>query len=240
MQHARGNEMVTVSSGSGRLYRILDFTRVVQIFERKNLYFAHPSVWDDPYEQRIDHQSSHALFAQCWCQLGVSDAMWRIYSPNHMGVRIATTKAKLSKAIVAACKDQGYRWRGSPVEYLRNRDLEMRVQDITSSLKKKFSLDTAAKFLYMKREAFNHEAEWRATIYCPDLKRDQIQAGINISVDPHELIDNILLDPRAPKELIDAFTYYFEKKLKFKGKVSRSVLYKSPRRIQLVDGDVQA
>ena len=44
-----------------KLYRIMDFSKVVQIFETQSLYFANPSCWKDPYEQRIKHSSDHAL-----------------------------------------------------------------------------------------------------------------------------------------------------------------------------------
>lgn len=220
---------------AGRLYRILDFSRAVQIFEKESLYFAHPQAWDDPYEARVEHQSSHALFAQCWCQLGVSDAMWRIYSPNHMGVRISTTTTKLSAAVRSTTRPLGYGWKAGPVNYLSQHDLNLRVREITASLRKKFDLATAVNILYMKREAFTHESEWRATIYCPDVDRASVQKGVSVTVNPHKVIDSILLDPRAPQELVDAFTYYFKEKLKFKGRVMRSVLYKSPQRIQLVD-----
>jgi hypothetical protein len=220
---------------AGRLYRILDFSRAVQIFESESLYFAHPSTWDDPYEMRVQHQESHALFAQCWGQLGVSDAMWPIYSPTHMGVRLSTSNKKLSDAVRAAAKASGYRWKGEPVEYLSQQNLNLQIREIAALLKKEFDLRTAAKILYLKREAFTHEAEWRATIYCPEADRRQVQKGISVPINPHKLIDNILLDPRAPQELVDAFTYYFKEKLKFKGKVGRSVLYKSPSRIELVE-----
>lgn len=218
-----------------RLYRILDFSRAVQIFESESLYFAHPSTWEDPYETRVEHGRSHALFAQCWCQLGVSDAMWRIYSPAHMGVRLSTSAKKLSAALKAASKAHGYRWRGEPVEYLSQRDLNVKVREFSSSLKKDFNLSKAADILYLKREAFTHESEWRATIYYPDADPDLAPKGISVPVNPHELIENILLDPRAPQELVDAFTYYFKKKLKFKGGIERSVLYKSPSKIKIVD-----
>jgi len=220
---------------AGRLYRILDFSRAVQIFQSESLYFSHPRAWDDPYEARIEHQSSHALFAQCWCQLGTSDAMWRIYSSNHMGVRISTTTKKLSQAVRKTTDKLGYGWEAGPVKYLSQFELNQEVRIVTGALREKFKLAEAAKLLYLKREAFAHESEWRATLYCPDVKRDAIQKGISVSINPHKVIDSILLDPRAPQELVDAFTYYFKEKLRFKGRVSRSVLYKSPQRIQLVD-----
>lgn len=225
------------SSGvsAGRLYRILDFSRAVQIFESRSLYFAHPQVWEDPYEVSIEHQGSHALFAQCWCRLGVSDAMWRIYSPNQMGVRISTSTKKLSEALRGAVLASGYELKTGAVEYLSQHDLRVRIREIAESLKGEFDLATAVKALYVKREAFTHESEWRATVFCPDASPGSVKKGVSVAVNPHKLIDSILLDPRAPQELVDAFTFYFKERLNFKGRVSRSVLYKSPKRIQVFD-----
>lgn len=104
------------SIAAGRLYRVMDFSRVVQMFEKQELYFSHPTAWDDPFEKRVEHQSSHALFAQCWCQIGISDAMWRIYSQNGMGVRISTTTKKLSRAVRAAIHPFEYGWDCRQVE----------------------------------------------------------------------------------------------------------------------------
>jgi hypothetical protein len=89
--------------------------------------------------------------------------------------------------------------------------------------------------LFVKREAFRHESEWRAVVYCRDEKEGAPKRGLSVPVDPHALIDRILLDPRAPQELVDAFQYYFVKKLKFKNEVVRSVLYKAPKPIEVDD-----
>lgn len=220
---------------SNRLYRIMDFTRVVQIFEKRELHFANPSTWEDPYEQRIKHQKSHALFSQCWCQLGISDAMWRIYSQNGAGVRISTTPAKLEGYVKAGMKGKGYKWRGRAVQYLSQAKLNSEAKRLAEELQGGFNITRAVDMLYMKRDAFRHESEWRATLYCPNQGPDEVKKGLTVNVDPHGLIDRILLDPRAPTELVDAFKFYFEKKLKFKGEVVRSVLYKSPKPLMVDD-----
>ncbi|MCV4267289.1 DUF2971 domain-containing protein [Pseudomonas capsici] len=218
-----------------KLYRIMDFTRVVQIFESKTLYFAHPNTWDDPYEQMLKHPMDHAIFAQCWGRLGISDAMWRIYSKNGMGVRISTSPAKLRTTIKESTRAHGLKYRLKPVKYKSQLTLRNEAKKIEADLKECYTVPRAVDMLYMKRDAFRHETEWRATIYSASEDRKIQKSGITISVDPHYLIDNILLDPRAPDELISAFKFYFEKKIKFTGKITRSVLYKTPKIIN-VDG----
>ena len=76
------------------LYRIMPLRHVVDLFESRELYFASPESWDDPYEKVLRHKGSTSAFAQCWCTRAVSDAMWlripaqrdRPIRPNVTGV----------------------------------------------------------------------------------------------------------------------------------------------------------
>lgn len=222
-------------TSKGFLYRIMDFHRAVQIFESKELYFAHPSTWDDPYEKFIKHPRSHALFAQCWTHAYSSDAMWRIYSPHGLGVRLSVHQDKLVAAGREFAKSHDYKWRGRDVEYFKLAEFKEKARELGADLKAKFDVQRAADALYMKRDAFKHEDEWRALLYCPDAKKPV--KGIAVKVEPHELIRSVLLDPRAPQELIDAFRLYFKRKLGFKGEVKRSGLYASPTPIEIEDPD---
>jgi len=133
-----------------------------------------------------------------------------------------------------AARLNGYKCRGRKVDYLTQRDLNRKAKVIAAELRERFEIGRAVDMLYMKRDAFNHELEWRATLYCPSDSKDG-PTGIAVPVDPHKLIDRVLLDPRAPEELVSALKFYFEKKLKFKGEVTRSVLYRSPRPLLVED-----
>ncbi|WP_433589654.1 DUF2971 domain-containing protein [Pseudomonas koreensis] len=220
------------------LYRTMDFSRVVQIFENKELYFVNPSVWDDPYEERIKHSKNHALFAQCWCQLGISDAMWRIYSQNGMGVRISTTKEKLESALKSLAREKNYKYRVRKVVYKSQKKFEVEAAKIAKELSQDFDIHRAVDMLYLKRDAFRHESEWRATLFFPNEKDIGGAKAIKLPIDPHSFIDRILLDPRAPDELVDAFKFYFKNKVKFRGEVVRSQLYKAPRQLKVEYDDI--
>ncbi|HGM5919470.1 TPA: DUF2971 domain-containing protein [Stenotrophomonas maltophilia] len=221
---------------SGSIYRIMDFARVVELFSANELYFASPSEWDDPYEKRSIPLNGGGVFAQCWCQLAASDAMWRIYSQHGMGVRISTFPTKLEEQVTAEIMKDGLKWRGGPVAYLPQSKLDEKCRALAGRLRQDSKAKHAVEMLYMKREAFQHESEWRATVYHPVKKGGRGGNGIKVRVDAHSLVNRILLDPRAPDALVDAFRFYFEKKLKFKGKVGRSVLYKSPEPFDSDDG----
>ncbi|MBS1196857.1 MAG: hypothetical protein H6R18_642 [Proteobacteria bacterium] len=153
--------------------------------------------------------------------------MWRIYSPNHLGVRISTSTRKLKAALAAGTKSMGGILRLGNVDYKNQHDINLEMRAIQSELQVKFSTDRAMDALFLKREAFDHEAEYRAVIHVPNASEEEIRDGVKIKVNPHKLIDNILLDPRAPKELAAAFAFYFVEKLQYKQRVAPSVLYKS-------------
>lgn len=225
------------ADSSPRLYRIMDFTKAVKIFEGKELYFANPSTWEDPYENHIKHSRNHAVFAQCWSRTPISDAMWRIYSQNGMGVRISTTANKLRAALKEAAKVKNYRYRVEEVEYKTQISLLGESRKIAADLNESFSMSRAVDALYMKRDAFEHEDEWRATLYSRSAVATKNQNGFTVPIDPHEFIDRILLDPRAPEELINAFKYYFKDYYGYKRSVQRSALYRSPEPIQIEEFD---
>lgn len=206
----------------------MNFHHVVQLFERRELFFAHPSSWQDPYETRLVHHENHKIYAQCWCSKGVSDAMWRIYSPNHLGVRISTSTKKLRQALEKAKKQAGFDFRLGEVGYLSQFNLNKKARALHAELADSFDISKAIDLLYMKREAFNHEAEYRVVLVDHTAEVGKIAKGLTVTINPMQLIDRILIDPRAPDELTAALTYYFTEKIGFKKKVQRSVLYKAP------------
>lgn len=213
---------------SGRLYRIMSFHHVVQLFENKELFFARPSQWADPYETRLVHSAADRVFAQCWCSNGVSDAMWRIYSPNHLGVRISTSTRKLRAALQKAAKIRNMTVRLGEVRYVSQQDIRLEARKIHRDLQSHYSVERASDLLFFKRSAFSHENEYRALLTVDTPNPDAEVTGLKVPVNPHKLIDNILVDPRAPKELADALIYYFKNHIHYTKRVSPSVLYKVP------------
>ena len=218
---------------SSNLYRIVSFDRAVQILQSNTLYFAHPSEWDDPYEQGLLHKRSNNVFAQCWCRKAVSDAMWRIYSPNNLGVRIGTTRPLLHATLKEAQKTQGIRFKIQNVKYMFQEDLNFALQDVATTLNEKYTVRKAIEPLFMKRNAFHHEYEVRAVVYDREPQPTDNGKGVVIPVDSQTLIRSIWIDPRAPKEHVEAYTLYLKKKLKFQGVVKKSTLYEAPEQIDV-------
>lgn len=210
----------------------MQYHHVVQMFTNGKLYFSHPSKWDDPYETRVKHAWEKMLYAQCWCKRSMSDAMWRIYSQNLTSLRIRTSKFKLENAMRDFCAaNKGYLRRVQEVSYLSTSLLNDKTHQLATSLRNaegKQAISAAADILCFKRNAFDHEAEVRAILYCPSKDNVIPKPGISIDIKVHEFVDSILIDPRAPDELVDTFVHYFKDVLGFKGVVARSALYKGP------------
>lgn len=214
------------------LFRIMSFDRLVEIFQRRELYISHPSNWEDPYETILSHKYASAFFAQCWCKKGVSDAMWRIYSPNQIAVLIRTTPDILKSQLNDAAKKLSFRFMIEDVKYLRQAQVEHEIRSAAKKLKARFSADIAAKTLFLKRDAFSHEAEVRIVVY-PDRmgKSREFARGFRVPIDPYELIRGVLVDPRAPEAYVDAYKYYLHAKLGYRRGVLKSMLYSSPESI---------
>ncbi len=215
---------------SGRLYRIMNFHHAVQLFEKNVLYFSHPSVWDDPYETKISHNRSNNIYAQSWCSEAVSDAMWRIYSPHHLGVRIGTSTKKLMSALSRESKKSNFQFKMKDVVYETQFQINKKMNDIAQSLSNGYDFDLASESLFMKRKAYEHESEYRVVIEDNNILNN-IKLGKEITINAMTLIDSILIDPRAPNELSDALIYYFKEKIGFSKKVKKSVLYKEPKKL---------
>lgn len=211
------------------LYRIVRFDHAVQILKGK-LYFSHPSQWEDPYETHIEHDYDHAIFAQCWTTASMSDAMWRIYSPNFLGVRLRTKAGALVQVMRDyTSKNKGFKRRLEKVSYLGQPKYHIATNKIKACIANS-GLDgpsLGADLLCVKRSAFKHENEVRAIIYDPHAKREKGGAlkGILVDANGMELIESILLDPRAPDEICHAMRHYLKEVLGFPGEVRKSKLY---------------
>jgi hypothetical protein len=206
------------------LYRIIKFERLLQLFERRELYFSHPSRWEDPYETRLCHRAFNSVAAQCWCKHSVSDAMWRIYSPNQLGVRIKTTRAILTNQLRSAISGMGrFSWKVADVSYKPQSEIDKGLASLVRRLKPGDKQTKALVPLFWKRRAFVHEAEVRAVVYDRQARTPISEARIR--VDPHALIQSILVDPRAPDEIVEMYKYFLKTKVMYQGRIAKSELY---------------
>ena len=89
------------------IHRIVGVERFLQMLYENKLTLMAPEKWDDPYEEAIQkHYEGEGsafrgfkVFGLCWSTESRSDALWRIYSPNKLGIKISTTVEKLVNAL---------------------------------------------------------------------------------------------------------------------------------------------
>jgi hypothetical protein len=167
------------------------------------------------------------MFAQCWCRKGVSDAMWRIYSQDKLGVRIRTTESKLKSALVALASQKDLGFKIAPVRYVNEIVHVVRDQRSLLEAARKLTFARASSHLFLKRPAFEHEAETRVLVFDPKQPIDGTAKGLKVELDTRRLIDSVLVDPRAPEEFVAAYRHYLRDVLKFPGSVKKSQLYRS-------------
>ncbi len=206
-------------------------------FNTQRNVLANPGEWDDPYEnfilrskvrissgEIIEFQLHQAVYGQCWSFHHVSDAMWRLYSDGG-GVRIKTTPYKLFKSLYHANIHKPDMTCGiGKVRYLPQTEL-MKIANHTyrgASL----SSENLFHSLLVKRLAFRHEREVRLFYF--DMENLEDGRLFSYVSDPHELISQIMLDPRTSVADAEKQKSEIRKKTQFRGDIKRSLLYAAP------------
>ncbi len=198
-----------------------------------------PSKWEDPFENFILTSpvqtaagemgafSFHDdLYRQCWSLHRASDAMWRIYSPAKDAVRIRTTIDRLACSLSAGLNQWAHvQCFVGEVEYSSEQALKAFSRSI---FKNGLNPDALARSLLVKRWAFRHEREIRL-LYLEKDKIEHPKGLYRYAVDPHDLIDQIMIDPRLPLSDAEALKAEIRTKTGFKGQIKRSLLYAPPK-----------
>ena len=219
------------------IYRIMSISRVLQALESKKLVLVKPKKWDDPFENALlasafemtggdktSFAAKESVYGQCWTIHRETDAMWRIYSADKDGVRIATTPRKLFDALRAADPDfWQVRCFVGKVTYLKKDELLTSLGQI--DLMSPDGSGIAESLLYKRRE-FSHEREIRLIYSGPDNAcTDDL---FPFDIEPEEVFDRLTFDPRMDKELVNAYTLAIRSK-GFKRPINQSGLYRAPK-----------
>jgi hypothetical protein len=219
------------------IYRFSDFSRIVRIFQTNEMILVRPEKWDDPFENYIinakfkysdgdtlDLSLRSTLHGSCWTKKSVSDAMWRIYSPDKISVRIKSTPKLLGEALNSALKNYARsKWFVGKVKYYPQSKILSKAKFLANQILSDASEEAAAKSLLFKRNAFSHEQEVRILVI--DRHQKAKNGMIKIKLDPHKVIQGILVDSRAPDEWLQVYSTYLKNQLGFKGRVTKSTLY---------------
>jgi len=225
------------------IYRVISYDRFLEFFDSCKNTLVKPKLWEDTFENftlksklkypdgsEITLDTHERLYGQCWTTSKASDAMWRIYSPDKRSVRIRTTINKLLASISIANVDTAMADSCiGKVKYLSE-------SKITSQAKQAFSNNGQMTFgnlfrsLLVKRKAFLHEKEIRL-IHLDwgfDIPSDDIY---KYEIDPHELITQVMIDPRISFEEYKDIKADIEAKTGYQGDIKRSLLYRLPETV---------
>ena len=221
------------------IYRVISIQRLFDLFENKENVLVKPKLWDDPFENFIMNSTGELeggkmfsigfrdhFFGQCWTKTRESDAMWRIYSPDKNGVRIATTPRKLLRSLYDTadefrdilCFIGGVNYYTTPkLKTLLNKHASTWIVDSTGA--------GQAQTLLFKRNAFKHENEIRLIFNSQGKEKSDLY---RYPIDPFNLIDDIVFDPRIDYKV---FAQYKDdlKKIGFKNRIVKSILYRAPK-----------
>jgi hypothetical protein len=218
------------------VYRIMSINRLLQALELKQLVLVKPKKWDDPFENALlasafeigdgkiaSFSAKDSVYGQCWTLHRETDAMWRIYSGNKDGVRIASTPRKLLTALQQSdTSTHSVSCFIGRVTYVPKKDLLEKLGGI--NLLNPNGSGIAESLLYKRRE-FSHEREVRLIYsgqdgYCSS-------DTYPFAIDPNTAFDRLTFDPRMDSELVKAYKLAFKEK-GYSGKVDISTLYKPP------------
>lgn len=219
------------------IYRIISLKRLEELFISKQNVLVSPNKWDDPFENFILKSKikmddgvigeigfRDSYYGQCWTTHKASDAMWRIYSEKAQGVRIRTTIRKLAKSL----SDTQNELKNSScfigkVEYLGKQKLLEFANTVLTGMPRPIDF---ARTLLVKRPAFQHEREVRL-IYS-DIHKNNKKDIFSYSIDPHELIEQIMIDPRLTIDEAKNVKRNIRLKTAYIGTIKRSLLYAPP------------
>lgn len=203
------------------IYRYLPLKYIKQLLEKHVLYFNNVLNWEDPYENFLFKQNvvtetgtlfrmnkfCPVYFGQCWTTLSESDAMWRIYSVKmddlKLGVRKlddVAIKIKIESESMENCiRDKfhfskGYEVKCGSVNYTKN-------EEILDAVKYAYHMEfnniqnMFLNSLFIKREAFKHEQEYRFVVQIPRNDQKSKGKGIEIPFDTANIYE-FVVDPR--------------------------------------------
>ncbi len=183
------------------------------------LRVGHTSKWEDVYEnfflknefvfRNLSGNGKRLIgcvYGQSWTLQGESDAMWRIYSNKYRescAVRIKTTVGKLFSVIYPLDSKNPVHDTSTfigRVDYLTDEELiKWQQRSIPASEMMRVMIES----FFVKRKPFEHEQEVRIIRTIPGDFSDVGVEFLEFEIDPHQLIDEFVIEPRLTTEQSD-------------------------------------
>lgn len=245
------HHLIDIEADETPIYRLMEVHHLFELFENKQLVLVSPKLWDDPYENFLNHChgvdprepntriSYHGygkyLFGQCWTYNEDNDSTWRIYSPNKNRVKVRTTIKKMHLCL-SKIKDEMFKSYIGKVSYLSESEIKDNISDAIHNDVIHYS-NIIPKFYLKKRDTFKEENEIRLMVRLH--KEEKYSNATYQDADNHdicklplenplEVIEEIVFDPRMPNSLVRAYKSHLTNTFEFKGECRKSNIYDSP------------
>lgn len=248
------HKFIGIRSKNLKIYRVLEVTRLFDIFETKSLGLVAPKYWEDPYERTlsnsfgIDSQKNiwwslggytKNIYGLCWTLNDENDSTWRIYSSNKDRVKIRTTINKLYKS-VSEIDDKLFESYIGKVKYIKENTIRKNTKmAIRKQIETFRNVNFIKEFYLKKRDSFKHENEVRLLVKIPPTTENECyhhrldfideKTILNIPIkNPNDFIEEIVFDPRMPDNIVNAFISHLKKEYKYNKNICKSKLYLLP------------
>lgn len=189
------------------LFKHMSLENALKTLNDKELWFANPTTWNDPFESRFlnakykdqsanqvsGHPWLNKAFCMCLTQTAASEAHWTPYSQDQIGIEFVIDRKKLVEILESHPTD--YDIYIGKVEYMRTCEIKGALNKIPfANPPKMLSNEWWSRLLLLKRNAFIYEDEIRVIL----VREEQIdEDGILLKYDCEntDLIQSIILDP---------------------------------------------
>ena len=203
-----------------KIYRIMKYDYFLDWLKNRHLRLTSPANWEDPFENFLSNidllkkdgkhidltRVKKKYYCQCWSLVEESDLLWRVYSPNNLGVRLTTSVERYFEYIKNAVEvqfDQGKNEivtvKIGKVEYKNQSDIEAILKD-PELFKKKFLDENFPNNFLIKRKPFSSEKEVRLILNDFDDMYNEYPYFIIENVD-FNFLERITFDPRIEEEV---------------------------------------
>ena len=222
------------------IYKFLSMGNAFKILDNKQLWFANPIKWKDPFEKRflnatyIDSGKQDSfrykdrIACMCITQTPNSEASWKAYSENDKAIKFSINRKVLLE--VLEDKTSKYDIYIGKMEYMNTVDIKKPLNKIPFNPLPADLDERSLRLLFLKRISYAYEDEIRIVLVKPDDGNSSgVQDGIALKYDSicsnTELIHRITLDPELEENSSRAYKCLFHNKYGF-DEVYQCSLYK--------------
>lgn len=191
------------------LYRIISFSRVVSLYKKRTLPLVNPLKWNDPYEHNwteylkktnTNRKIVKDIYGVCMSEHGFSDAMWSIYSPDKLGIRLKINPQQLLDSLKIDNKNNQFYF--GKVKYLTQRTIKNNIVEL--STKPKLEEEEIIKQWYKKRNAFSYEKEVRLLcVNASQSSNDSNTTVLGVNSDPRDYVETLNFDSRLNEDVFE-------------------------------------